>query len=162
MEAEQHTPIATRGEFHAAIRNAFADAANDGARHIWLADPDFDDWPLSEMEVIGNLTRWAESHRKLTLVAESFDAMSRRHTRWAEWRRQWSHVVECRINPELERGQMPTLLLASDLVCVRLLDRVHHRGSISNGKADQIRCREAVDAVLQRSAEAFPVTTLGL
>jgi hypothetical protein len=162
MEAESRPPITSRSEFHAAIRGAFESAAKDGSREIWLTDPDFADWPLSETELLANLTAWAQSHRKITLVAESFDEMARRHTRWTAWRRQWSHIVECRTNAELERGQMPTLLLASGLVSVRLLDRVHYRGTVSALAADLVLCKEAVDAVLQRSAEAFPVTTLGL
>lgn len=155
-------PIGSRGEFHGSLRAAFAEAATVGCREIWLCDKDFADWPLSERAVIDHLTQWAQAHRKLTLLAQSFDEIVRRHARWVEWRRQWSHVVECRTNAELEAGQMPVILLASGLVTVRLVDAVHYRGSTSHATADGVQARELIDAVLQRSAEAFPVTTLGI
>jgi hypothetical protein len=144
------------------MRDAVAAAAREGARELWFVDRDFADWPLSEPGVVEQLGRWAASHRRLTLVAETFDEVGRRHARWSEWRRPWSHIVECRSNDELERGQMPCLLLASGLLCVRLVDPVHHRGTISRAVPDLVRCREQIDAVLQRSSEAFPVTMLGL
>lgn len=162
MSVKPHVLIAGRSEFHASVRLAFADAAEVGCRELWLCDNDFSDWPLSELEVIENLTRWAQSHRKLTVLAQNFEAFARRHTRWVEWRRQWAHVVECRTHTELEAGQFPTLLLAPGLLSVRLVDPIHYRGSVSYDMADVVRGRETVDALLQRSAEAFPVTTLGL
>jgi peptidyl-tRNA hydrolase len=162
MSSPVTVPITSRGEFHAALRSAFAEAASTGCREIWLCDSDFADWPLSERAVVDNLTQWAQAHRKLTLLAQNFDEIVRRHARWVEWRRQWSHVVECRTNTELEAGQMPTLLLMPGLITVRLVDAVHHRGSVSRAPADAIHGRESLDAVLQRSTEAFPVTTLGI
>ena len=160
--APEHMPITSRGEFHEALRSAFADAAAQGCREIWLCDIDFADWPLNEPAVIGHLTQWARAHRKLTLVAQHFDEIPRRHARWMAWRRTWSHVVECRANVELEAGKMPSLLLAPGLVTVRLFDPLRYRGSASRSEADAVHARELIDAVLQRSDEAFPVTSLGL
>jgi hypothetical protein len=154
--------IATRSEFHEALRSALVEAADAGSAEIWLCDATFADWPLSEREVIDSLTRWARSRHRLVLLAHSFDEMARRHGRWLEWRRQWSHVVECRTNGELEAADYPTICLVADLVSVRLVDPVHYRGTASHEAADGVRCREAIDAVSQRSAEAVPVTTLGL
>ncbi len=79
-----------------------------------------------------------------------------------EWRRQWAHVVSCRHDDELEAEQIPTLVFVPGLVTVRLLDRVHYRGTVSTRPIDEVECREQTDALLQRSAEAYPVTTLGL
>jgi len=70
--------------------------------------------------------------------------------------------VQCRNNPELEAEQIPTLLLVPGHACVRILDRVRYRGTVSNRPVDLTESRESVDALLQRSVEAFPVTTLGL
>jgi hypothetical protein len=154
--------IRSRSEFHAALRAAFAAAADAGCREIWLCDDDYADWPLGERAVIDDLTRWAESHRCLTVIARHFDTVTRRHARWVEWRRTWAHVVQCRSNDELEAGQMPTLLLAPGATSVRLVDRVNYRGSVSRLAADAVLWRETIDAVLQRSAETFPATTLGL
>jgi hypothetical protein len=154
--------IGTRDEFHDALRMAFAEIADLGCREVWLCDEDFADWPLNERVVVENLTRWAKSHRKLTLIARNFDAFAGRHPRWIEWRRQWSHVVECRSLAEAEAGELPVLLLAPGVVTVRLFDAIHYRGSVSHDIADAVQNRELVDAVSQRSIEAFPATILGL
>ena len=79
-----------------------------------------------------------------------------------EGRQNWSHVVHCRTNIELETGQMPSILLAPGLLSVRLSDPIHHRGQRSHEAAEGLRCRELFDAVLQRSEEAFPASTTGL
>ena len=152
----------SRSEFHDALRAAFGAAADAGCREIWICDDDFADWPLSERAVVEQLTRWAQSHRSFTVIARSFETIAQRHTRWVEWRRTWSHVVHCRANDELEAGQMPSMLLAPGATSVRLVDPVHYRGSVSREAADAIVWREAIEAVLQRSQEAFPATTLGL
>ena len=154
--------ITSRGEFHAALNSALAEAASVGCREIWLCDENFADWPLGERAVVESFSQWAGSHRRLTLIARSFDEVARSHSRWNEWRRQWAHIVHCRSNAELESGQMPSVLLATGLLSVSLVDPVHYRGRFSHDAADGVRCREMIDAVLQRSAEAYPVTTTGL
>lgn len=162
MSTESRSLITSRNEFHEALRLAFASAAEVGCREIWLVDADFNDWPLGERAVIDHLTQWAHSHRRLTLLAQTFDDFARRHTRWVEWRRQWAHVVHCRTNTDIEASRIPTLWLAPGLLMVRLSDPVHHRGIRSTEAADLLHARETIDAVLQRSQEAFPATTLGL
>ena len=162
MNTRANTLITTRGEFHTALKLGFAEAAASGSREIWLCDDDYADWPLGERAVVDQLSLWAASNRRLTLLARSFDEVVRRHARWVAWRRQWSHIVHCRVNNELETGDMPTLLLAQGALSVRLSDPVHHRGLASYDMADEIRCKELIDAVLQHSIEASPATTTGL
>ena len=162
MIEPNHVLITTRSEFHAALRQALAEAADAGSRELWLSDPDFADWPLGERDIVDQLARWAASSRRITLLAGTFDEVARRHPRWVAWRRQWSHIVGCRTNRELPSEELPTLLCAAGTVSVRLVDRVHHRGRISHDRADELRCKEQFDAVLQRSEEAFPATTTGL
>ena len=154
--------IATRADFQETVRAAIAQAAELGAPEIFLVDPNFADWPLGERGVVDALTRWVDSRRRLTLMAYSFDDLARRQIRFVEWRRQWAHVVHCRHDDELETEQIPTLLLVPGVVCLLLLDRVRCRGTVSSRPIDLAECRESIDALLQRSAEAFPVTTLGL
>ncbi|MEO8806424.1 MAG: hypothetical protein ABI433_10090 [Burkholderiaceae bacterium] len=154
--------ITSRSEFHAALREAFAEAASAGCRELFLCDSSFADWPLGERAVVESLAQWAQSHRRLTLLAEDFAELSRRHPRWVEWRQTWAHVAHCRTNTELEAGQMPTILLAPGHFSVRLSDPVHYRGQRSHQAAEGLRCREMFDAVLQRSEEAFPASTTGL
>ncbi len=155
-------PIVSRAEFLDAVRGAFTLAAEGGAREILLADPNFADWPLNERAVIDSLSRWVDSRRTLVVLAHSFEELARRQLRFVEWRRQWAHVVQCRNDPELEAEQIPTLLLVPGQTCIRVLDRVRCRGTASNRPVDLTESRETFDALLQRSVEAFPATTLGL
>lgn len=157
-----HRMLSSRSEFHEALRDAFAQAADIGCRELFISDVDFSDWPLGEISVVDSLTRWAMSHRRLTVLAQSYDDVQRRHPRWVTWRRQWSHVVTCRSLDDLEPGKMPTMLLAPGLVTVRLFDAEHYRASTSSVPADAIRAKEALDALLQQSVDAFPASTLGL
>lgn len=154
--------IETRGEFADAIRTALAGAADRRCREIRIADTDFADWPLGERGVIDNLTRWAFASRKLRVLAQSFDAIVRLHPRFVEWRRSWSHIVECRQLDEAESTPLPALLVASGFIVVRLFDKAAMRGSVSTERSAQIECLEHLDAISQRSTEAFGATKLGL
>ena len=162
MTTETIVPIASRGDFLAAIRSSFALARDANAREILIVDPTFADWPLNEPAVVQTLADWVGSTRTLTLFAHRFDEVGHRHPRFVDWRRQWAHAVHGRSDPDVEAEQVPTLLLVPGTTCVRLLDRVRHRGTTSNRPVDLNECREAIDALLQRSVEAFPATTLGL
>jgi hypothetical protein len=154
--------IASRADFHQAVSSALAQAEAAGSREILMADPNFADWPLNDRDIVEALGRWVDSRCTLTLLADSFDELARRQFRFVAWRRQWSHVVRCRSDAELAAEEIPTLLLVPGQVVLRLLDRVHYRGTLSSRPVDLSESREAIDALLQRSAEAFPVTTLGL
>ena len=162
MSDDDITSIGSRAEFLDAVRGAFALAADAGAHEIFLVDPNFADWPLNERAVIDVLSRWIDSRRVLIILAHGFDEFARKQLRFVDWRRQWAHAVRCRNDPELEAEQIPTLLLVPGQTCIRILDRIRYRGTMSNRPVDLTECRETVDALLQRSVEAFPATTLGL
>ncbi len=156
------TRIAGREAFQAAVREALAEAAAAGWREIWLCDADFVRWPLGERGVIDSLTRWAGAHRRLTLLALDYDEVSRRHARFAQWRRQWVHVVHCRALQELQSNDVPVLLHAPGGLTLRLFDPLRFLGTVSRDAADGVSAREEIDAISQRSTEAFPATTVGL
>ena len=162
MTTQQYRLITTRLEFHDALREAFAEIAGTGCREVSICDADFSDWPLDDSAILEALTRWAMPHRKLTVIAREFDEFPRRHPRFTDWRRTWSHVVDCRILDEADAVQPPTILLALDLVTLRLVDPIRPRGSLSREAGDLVRNREMIDAVSQRSTEGFPATILGL
>ena len=162
MNEELLTQIGSRKAFHDAIRDALSRAADADAGEIFVADVDFADWPLNERAVAEALGRWASSRRRLVVYAHSFEALPRNAPRFTEWRRQWSHIVQFRTDPEVEAQQVPTLLLVPGEVTVRLLDPVRYRGMVSGRATDQVQARETIDALLQRSVEGFPPTTLGL
>ena len=162
MDEATVTRIDSKNEFQNAVRAALEEAAATGAAEIYLVDPDFSDWPLNERAVVDSLARWAGPHRQLLILGHSFDEMARRHARFLEWRRQWNHLVQFRSNEEAEAAQVPSLLLIPGVVAIRLHDPIRYRGVVSGRPVDLEECREAIDALLQRSVEAFPVTTLGL
>ncbi len=162
MNPPMHRLIETRAEFRAAVQQAFADIAAAGSRAVWMCDADFSDWPLDEPSVIGHLSQWAVAHRTCTVLALHYDDISRRHPRWAQWRRQRAHVVQCRSPDEADRHHLPCVLVAPGTLTLRLVDRVQCRGSVSTDMADALREREQLDALLQRSIDAFPASTLGL
>ncbi|WP_119154811.1 hypothetical protein [Caldimonas tepidiphila] len=155
-------PFASRVDFEQALRGAFALAAREGCARIWLVDPDFEHWPLSEPGVNDSLRRWGLAHRRLTLVAHHFDMFPRRHARFLAWRRSWSHIVECRAWPKDEEGALPSLWLAPGLRMVRLLDSARFRGVID---ADPDAMREwsgRCDVFSQRASPTFSAFVLGL
>ena len=98
------------------------------AAEIFIVDPTFADWPLNEPALIESLGRWIDSRKTLTVFAHDFSELARHQLRFVAWRRQWSHVVRCRSDPELEAEQLPTLMLVPGVTSVRLLDRVRQRG----------------------------------
>ena len=137
-------------------------AATAGCRDIVWADPDFADCPLGERHLIDILSRWAKSHRKLTIMAARFDAMERLHPRFVAWRRTWSHVVHCRQTADADAPLCRACCLRAGLFSLRLFDPVHFRGRFSRSRSDEVHDSEEIDAFLQRSHDSFPVTRLGL
>lgn len=162
MTTDEHRLITQRHEFDEAVRAAFAEAAAAGCRELWLCDDDFAAWPLNERAVVEHLAHWAMAHRRLVLIARSFDEFPRRHARWLAWRRTWSHVVSCRAVEDAQAGEVPTLFVAPDTVTIRLADSLQCRGRVSRQRAELALNRETADAFYQRSHEALPPTLLGL
>jgi hypothetical protein len=156
------TRIEGREAFQTAVREALAEAASAGWREIWLCDSSFANWPLGERAVIEDLTRWASAHRRLTLLALHFDDIVRRHARWVHWYRQWAHLVHCRSLQELQANDVPVMLHAPGHLTLRLFDPVRYLGTLSREPAVGVQAREQIDAISQRSTEAFPATTVGL
>lgn len=159
---ESKDQIDGRGAFQDAVRAALAEAGSAGWRELILCDPDFAHWPLGERAVIDSLSQWIGAKRRLTLVALHFDEVVRRHPRWVNWRRQWAHVVDCRAAADVPADDMPTILLAPGALSLGLADPLRFRGRISRDPAVAVRVHEQIDAILQRSVESVPVTTLGL
>lgn len=151
-----------RTDFLQAWRDALERIATVGCREVWFCDRDFADWPLGERASVEALTRWAMSHRRLVLLATHFDVVQRQHPRWVTWRRQWSHVVQCRQVDEADVAAIPTMVLAPGVLTLRVHDPLRFRGRLSFDRSDEVRDRDDLDAFLQRSHEAFPATHLGL
>jgi len=162
MTSDSISAVTSRTEFRDGVRACLRQALETGAREIFMIDPTFADWPLNEPAVVDTIASWAGTGRSLTLMAHRFEEFPRRHMRFVEWRRNWSHVVRCRADEDLEEQQIPTLLFVPGLVCLRMVDNVEYRGTLSGTATDLATGKETVDALLQRSSEAFPITALGL
>lgn len=154
-------PIDGRSSFTAAVRLALSQAARERARELCFVDPDFEAWPLDDPQLLDALTAWARlPKRRLLMIAGRFDDVPRRFARFTTWRRDWAHVVECRVT-EVEASQIPTLLLAG-VHSVQMADRLQWRGHWLADDSEISAWREVVDALLQRSEPDFPANTLGL
>lgn len=154
--------IDSRSGFQAAIREAFASLAAAACPEVVICDADFADWPLGEISVVDGLTQWARPHRKLTVYAQNFDEVLRRHPRWLTWRRQFAHAVECRVVELLEHSRMPVLFTASGGLTLRMFDAARYRGNFSSNRGESVLAREMIDVISQRSADGLSATTLGL
>ena len=148
-------------EFAQLVRTAFAAAAGQGWQSMVLCDSTFEDWPLGERAVVQCLQDWSKSGRKLTMLAKSYNEVSRRHARFVTWRRTWSHIVDCRSNSAVASSDMPSALWSPSWVMQRL-DLVRSTGVSGSEPARRVALKEQIDACLRLSAPAFPATTLGL
>jgi hypothetical protein len=155
--------IGSRTEFQSAIRALIANAHEAGVRHMWWVSPDFADWPLDEPATVEALTHWSRlPGARLTWVGQDFEHVRRTMPRLTRWRQVFSHVITCRSPEEVTAADMPTLLVADHRLALRLLDRERVRGWLRPDAADVQQAHEQIDAISQRSSEAFPAVTLGL
>lgn len=150
-----------RDAFADLIRLALATAAAQGWREIILCDPDFEDWPLGERAVAQALNDWSKTGRRLTLLAENYDALVRRHARFVTWRRTWAHIVECRQAQVTQPDSMPSALWSPGWVFERL-DLPQCSGRAGAEAARRVALKERLKEVLLHSSPAFPASTLGL
>lgn len=147
--------------FRQHVRDVLANAAREGARHLFFCDPDFEDWPLDEQSVAEDLHAWARSGRQARLLACRWDTVQRHHARFVEWRRVWSHLVEARACPRADRLAFPSVL-ATTGVSLERHDCARSVGWAGPGRLQPEPLPEALQAWWQRATPAFPATTLGL
>ena len=167
LPAESLLPNLLEGRFTG--RDAFADlirlalvtAAAQGWREIILCDPDFEDWPLGERAVTQALNDWSKPGRKLTLLAENYDALVRRHARFVTWRRTWAHIVECSQAQAAQPDSLLSALWSPDWVMERL-DLPRYSGKAGSEVARRLALKERLNEVLLHSSPGFPASTLGL
>lgn len=150
--------FAGRSGFAELVRQAFAAAADQGWREIIICDATFEDWPLGERVVAQSLYDWAASGRKLTMLAQDYAEVSRRHARFVTWRRTWSHIVECRGHAA---GDLPSVFWSPDWAFERL-DLVHSTGVAGSEPGRRVALKERLTEKLLRSSPAFAASTLGL
>lgn len=156
-----HGRFEGRLEFAALVRRSFALAAEQGWREIIVCDASFEDWPLGERSVAQALHDWAGTGRKLTMLAQNYDEVVRRHARFVTWRRTWSHIIECRGSASVSASDLPSAFWSPAWVFERL-DLVRSTGVAGPEAARRLTLRERLAEKLQRSSPAFAATTLGI
>ena len=156
-----HGRFEGRLEFAELVRRSFDLAAEQGWREIIICDPSFEDWPLGERRVAQALHDWAASGRKLTMLAQNYNEVMRRHARFVSWRRAWSHIVECRGSASVSASDLPSAFWSPVWVFERL-DPARSTGMAGPEAARRLALRERLAEKLQRSSPAFAATTLGI
>jgi hypothetical protein len=63
---------------------------------------------------------------------------------------------------DIQTVDVPVLLHAPGAMALALLDPLRHQGRVSRVPADVAQASELLDAISQRSVEAFPATVIGL
>ena len=156
-----HGRFEGRLEFAELVRRSFALAAEQGWREIIVCDANFEDWPLGERSVAQSLHDWAATGRKLTMLAQNYDEVVRRHARFVTWRRTWSHIIECRSSASVSASDLPSAFWSPVWVFERM-DLVRSTGVAGPEAARRLALRERLAEKLQRSSPAFAATTLGI
>jgi len=147
--------------FHGHFRAALGAAAASNWREIVLSDPDFGDWPLGERAVVDALQAWSAAGRGLVLLAQRFDLFERHHARFVQWRKYWSHIVDCRACNGPGLPEVPSALWTPTW-CIHRIDIERARGFCGHDAQRRRAVRERIDECLRHAKPAFPVTTLGL
>ena len=139
-----------------ALRSSLAEERD--AAEIFIVDPTFADWPLGERALIESLGRWVDSRKTLTVLAQT--STSSRGT--TSLRRLAAPVVPRgrAQRPGSKPMRAAELFLVAGLTTVRLLD-APQRGIASHRAIELADAAKTVDALLQRSDEAFPVDHSG-
>lgn len=148
------------------VRALLAMAETQAASLICL-DEDFEHWPLGERACVASLEQWALAHRhsQCHMLALDWSKVGRRHPRWVQWRAPWGHRVHCRQISEDEQSSLQVfrpLLVLQGVMGLRMLDTERGIAVWSRRPAVLAEWWHEGDAILQRSQEAMPVTTLGL
>jgi hypothetical protein len=131
-------------------------------RQLWLADPDFSDWPLDEPAVLDAMAAWLRpGGRQICMAGLHFDTTARHHPRLARWRRDWGHGIA--VWAPGEAGLPPALhgLLAAPL-WLQWLDAPDWRMRCFIDAVHARAVQAQIADFLQRCEPAWPATTLGL
>jgi hypothetical protein len=165
-EQPSATPVpegrfAGREAFAQLVRDGLALASQQGWREMVFCDPNFEDWPLHERQTLELLNAWARTGRHFRMYANQYDSVVRYQARFANWRRTWGHIIDCRVCRQIDTVNFPSLLWSPQWAMQRL-DPVRCSGVSGSEPERLVQVRELLDALHQASIPGFPATTLGL
>ncbi len=150
-----------REAFEAGLRLALAAAARNDWREIVLSDPDFADWPLGERSTLAALQAWSRRGRRFVLLAQRFHVFEGAHARFVDWRRTWSHIVDCRACDAAGSLAVPSAIWTPSWFLHRI-DVEGGRGVCGRDPVRRAALRERIDECLRQGRPGFPASTLGL
>lgn len=154
-------PFDGREAFEAHFRRALDAAARENWRELVLSDPTFADWPLGERSTLAALQAWSRSGRSFVLLAQRFDVFERSHARFVQWRRTWSHIVDCRVCNAAGAPAVPSAIWTPSWFMQRI-DPERSRGVASCDPERRAALREHIAECLRQGRPGFPASTLGL
>lgn len=154
-------PFDGREIFESTVRQALEAAARHNWREIVLCDPDFSDWPLGDRTTLASLEAWSRSGRTFTLLAQRFDVFERAHARFVQWRRTWSHIIECQVCNAAGAPAVPSGIWTPSWFMQRI-DTERSRGVCSRDAERRAALREVINECLRQGRPGFPASTLGL
>lgn len=150
-----------REAFRQRVRAAILAAANERWRELVFSDADFEDWPLNERPVIEALGTWVRQSQGLVMLARRYDGVVRTHPLFTEWRKFWSHKIECRQCAQADAQDLPSALWAPAWN-VQRMNTVSGGGISGTDPERQVVLRQTLDEWIKRSTAGFPATSLGL
>ncbi|MFD1710936.1 hypothetical protein FVQ98_01005 [Ottowia sp. GY511] len=150
-----------REAFRASVSAAFLMAERAGWREMIISDADFEDWPLNERALVDALGKWIRQADRFVMLARNYDKVVRLHPLFTEWRRFWSHKIDCRICSHAGPQDMPSALWSPEWALARA-DTMRSTGTSGSEPERRVAQRQALDEWLKRSTPGFPATTLGL
>ncbi len=153
--------FAGREQFRQLLRDALAMAAHEGWLEIILSDATFEDWPLDERATAEALHAWAQSGRRMTLMARRWDDVPRRHARFVTWRIRWAHIINAWACPSAQALDFPSAIWSPQWVLERR-DKDNFAGMCGNEPRRRLLCREMLAEWLKKSTPGFPASVLGL
>jgi hypothetical protein len=144
-----------------ALREAARRAAGEG-RTLWLIDPDFDGWPLDDVDWLDGLTHFVRlSGRRVHLLATRFDRLRSACPRFVAWHRTWGHAVDAR-SPADEGPALPSAMLVDLSWGAWLLDAENRAGRWSEERRELQLAHESFRSRWERGAADFAQSVLGL
>ena len=147
--------------FADAIRTALARAGQEQWKRMVWCDSTFHEWPLGDRIVIESLNDWAGAGRSLVMIAEDYQYLVRHHPRFVQWRKTWSHLIDCRARRGVEEEDFPCALWSPQWAMQRT-GHARNRWVTDLDPLTRIRLKENLEEHYRQSTPAFPAITLGL
>ena len=120
----EQTPTEGRLQGRLLFQNMIEQLVGRGAqrrcRQAVFCDADFADWPLGACAVASALNVWARAGCRFTFIAQQYDEITRRHARWVEWRRRWSHQVDCWQCANIAASSLPSSVWTDEWMLHRI------------------------------------------